>query len=295
LSFKVGVTSDILDAKGEPVFGREPLKALDAAPGLEWEWLPKGIREITTEHAAKYDALYVNSPKVPAAAVAAKDLRLKVVSRHVLGRDLVIDGTEGLFFVACLVAFIAYAVWIGRKAVTSLERQAFQEEEEVHTASFGRSGGAAVALNVGAGIVGAGLLAGGSTALVKGAVGIASALGVSDAVIGLTIVSAGTSAPELISSIVAARRGRDDIAVANIIGSCIFNVLGIAGVTAMVLPLPIPPEIQSRDNHWMLGFSLLLLPLMRSGMRITRAEGGLLFGGYTVYVGLLIRDAVQAS
>jgi phosphoglycerate dehydrogenase-like enzyme len=88
MSFKVGVTSDILDAKGEPVFGREPLKALDA-PGLEWEWLPKGIRAITEEHAAAYDALYVNSPRVPAAAAARKDLRLKLVSRHGVGYDSV--------------------------------------------------------------------------------------------------------------------------------------------------------------------------------------------------------------
>jgi D-3-phosphoglycerate dehydrogenase len=89
VSFRVGVTSDILDAKGEPVFGREPLEALDAAKALEWEWLPKGLREITAEHGAKYDALYVNSPKVPAAAVAGKDLRLKLVSRHGVGYDSV--------------------------------------------------------------------------------------------------------------------------------------------------------------------------------------------------------------
>jgi D-3-phosphoglycerate dehydrogenase len=88
MSFKVGVTSDILDAKGEPVFGREPLKAFEV-PGLELEWLPKGLREVTAEHAAKFDALYVNSPKVPAAAVAGKDLRLKVVSRHGVGYDSV--------------------------------------------------------------------------------------------------------------------------------------------------------------------------------------------------------------
>ena len=87
-AFKVGVTSDILDAKGEPVFGREPLKALNV-PGLEWEWLPQGLREVTAEHAAKYDALYVNSPRVPAAAVSGKDLRLKIVSRHGVGYDSV--------------------------------------------------------------------------------------------------------------------------------------------------------------------------------------------------------------
>lgn len=88
MSFKVGVTSDILDAKGEPIFGREPLKALDVS-GLEWAWLPKGIREITAEHAAAYDALYVNSPRVPAAAVARNDLRLKLVARHGVGYDSV--------------------------------------------------------------------------------------------------------------------------------------------------------------------------------------------------------------
>ncbi|MFY9315504.1 MAG: NAD(P)-dependent oxidoreductase [Burkholderiales bacterium] len=88
-AFRVGVTSDILDTRGEPAYGREPLAALDAAPGLEWEWLPKGIREITAEHAAAYDALYVNSPRVPAAAVARADLRLKLVSRHGVGYDSV--------------------------------------------------------------------------------------------------------------------------------------------------------------------------------------------------------------
>lgn len=86
LSFRVGVTSDILDSRGEPAFGREPLKALDQ---VQWEWLPKGLREITAEHAALYDALYVNSPKVPAAAVARADLRLKLVSRHGVGYDSV--------------------------------------------------------------------------------------------------------------------------------------------------------------------------------------------------------------
>ena len=84
--FRVGVTSDILDSRGEPAFGREPLQALDQ---VRWEWLPKGLREITAEHAAVYDALYVNSPRVPAAAVARPDLRLKLISRHGVGYDSV--------------------------------------------------------------------------------------------------------------------------------------------------------------------------------------------------------------
>jgi phosphoglycerate dehydrogenase-like enzyme len=85
-AFRVGVTSDILDSRGEPAFGREPLKALD---GVQWEWLPRGLKEITADHAATFDALYVNSPRVPAAAVARADLRLKLVSRHGVGYDSV--------------------------------------------------------------------------------------------------------------------------------------------------------------------------------------------------------------
>jgi phosphoglycerate dehydrogenase-like enzyme len=85
-AFRVGVTSDILDSRGEPAFGREPLQALDP---LKWEWLPRGLREITAEHAATYDALYVNSPRVPASAVAGSDLRLKLISRHGVGYDSV--------------------------------------------------------------------------------------------------------------------------------------------------------------------------------------------------------------
>jgi phosphoglycerate dehydrogenase-like enzyme len=87
--FRVGITSDILDSRGEPSFGRAPLDLLSAAPGLQWEWLPKGLREITADHAAAYDALYVNSPKVPAAAVARPDLRLRLISRHGVGYDSV--------------------------------------------------------------------------------------------------------------------------------------------------------------------------------------------------------------
>ncbi|HEX6398764.1 MAG TPA: NAD(P)-dependent oxidoreductase [Steroidobacteraceae bacterium] len=87
-NFKVGVTSDILDSRGEPAFGPEPLKLLQTK-NLHWEWLPRGLKEITADHAAAFDALYVNSPRVPAAAVARSDLRLKIVSRHGVGYDSV--------------------------------------------------------------------------------------------------------------------------------------------------------------------------------------------------------------
>jgi cation:H+ antiporter len=106
---------------------------------------------------------------------------------------------------------------------------------------------------------------------------------VSETIIGLTVVAAGTSLPELATSLVAAFKGRDDIAIANVIGSNIFNVLGISGVTALVLPLSVPGEIIARDNWWMIGLSLLLFPLMRTGMRVSRAEGLALTSCFGVY------------
>ncbi|MCA9583486.1 MAG: sodium:calcium antiporter, partial [Myxococcales bacterium] len=207
---------------------------------------------------------------------------------HLLSRDASVDRLEGAFLLGSMVAFTAYAVWVARRATAAVEHAEF---EQVATASFGRVGPAAVGLNMGAVAVGVGLLVGGSTALVRGAVGVASGLGVSDTIIGLTIVAAGTSTPELVTSLVAARRGQDDIAVGNVVGSNIFNVLGILGATSLVRPVPVPPEIIARDSWWMIGASLLLFPLMKSGMRISRPEGFLLLAGFCTYLALLIRAA----
>jgi cation:H+ antiporter len=209
-----------------------------------------------------------------------------VVALHLLARDASVDRLEGGFLLTALIAFMAYAIWLGRKSATTGEKEGF---EEIATASFGRTGNTAITFNIVAVVVGGGLLAGGSTALVRGAVGVASALGVSDTIIGLTIVAAGTSTPELVTSIVAAWRGRDDIAVANVVGSNIFNVLGIAGTTALVHPLLVQAEILTRDNWWMLGASLLLFPLMKTGMRVNRLEGGILIVGFVAYMIILVR------
>ena len=207
---------------------------------------------------------------------------------HLLARDAWVDRLEGGFLLTAMVTFMAYAVWIGRRASDPTEQAQFAQ---LATASFGRSGRAALLFNLVSVILGIGLLAGGSTALVRGAVGVASGLGVSDTVVGLTIVAAGTSTPELITSLMAARRGQDDIAVGNVVGSNIFNVLGILGATALVHPVPVPPEILARDNWWMMGASLLLFPLMKSGMRINRFEGAVLLLGFMIYILLLIRAA----
>lgn len=208
-----------------------------------------------------------------------------------LVRDGQLDRLEGAFFVTGVIAFVSYAVWIARR--NTGPEETMELDESLTTASFGRTGGAAIALNVVAILVGAGLLAGGSTALVHGAVNIASALGVSETLIGLTIVSVGTSAPELATSLVAARRGRDDVAVANVIGSNIFNILGIAGVTAVIHPLPVPAEIVTRDVWWMLAITAALLPMMAPRLRLSRVSGAILLAAYLAYAGLLVHDAMK--
>jgi D-3-phosphoglycerate dehydrogenase len=89
MTYRVGITRDILDSVGEPAFGRKALEILDRAPGIEWEYLPEIVRELTPDHAAQYDALYVNMARTPSAVVARGDHRLRVVARHGVGYDSV--------------------------------------------------------------------------------------------------------------------------------------------------------------------------------------------------------------
>ena len=87
--FRVGLTRDILDSRGEPAFGAAALAILDRAANVDWEYLPALTREITADHAACYDAIYVNTPRVPASAVSRDDCRLRVIARHGVGFDSV--------------------------------------------------------------------------------------------------------------------------------------------------------------------------------------------------------------
>ena len=127
------------------------------------------------------------------------------------------------------------------------------------------------------------LLAAGSELFVKGSIRIAETLGVSDVVIGLTLVAFGTSIPELITSVVAAVKKENDLAFGNIIGSCIFNILSIVGISSLIVPLK-STDIKIYDLIVMLVFSVLLLPLSKSGLIIKRWEGILLFTFYLVYI-----------
>ena len=133
-------------------------------------------------------------------------------------------------------------------------------------------------------------LAGGAYLLVEGATAVAASFGVSDAVIGLTVVAFGTSLPELAATVVAAARGEGDMAVGNVVGSNMFNSLGIVGATALARPLDVNDELGPLDGTLnadccvMLAAAVILLPLMRTGFRVSRAEGVLLLAGYAGYV-----------
>ncbi|MGC1497674.1 MAG: calcium/sodium antiporter [Sulfitobacter sp.] len=129
--------------------------------------------------------------------------------------------------------------------------------------------------------------------LVAGAISVASSLGVSEAVIGLTVVAVGTSMPELVTSVIAARKGHVDVALGNIIGSNIFNILGILGVTVLVKPLVVPAEIATLDIWVMAGATLVMCWMAISGWKISRREGFILTVGYVTYIGYLVVQTLR--
>ena len=204
-----------------------------------------------------------------------------------LALDGVVSRAEGMAFVAGLVVFITYSVHIARRQLTPDETRQAEAEADARDLPAKRRGPMTALLLV----IGIGGLVAGGNFLVEGAVTLARLVGMTERVIGLTVVAAGTSAPELATSVMAALRGRTDVAVANIIGSNIFNILGILGIAAMVAAVPVSPALVRSDMVWMLGTAVLLLPLMHSSARITRLEGGILLGTFGVYLTLLLRSA----
>lgn len=130
----------------------------------------------------------------------------------------------------------------------------------------------------------------GARFLVEGAIDLALGWGVSETIIGLTIVAVGTSLPELVTSLLAAFRGQSDIALGNVVGSNIYNVLGILGLTAVVTPMTIPSDIARFDIWIMVAATAALLLATTSGWRITRLEGGTLvlaYAGYVIWLGVV--------
>lgn len=204
--------------------------------------------------------------------VAASILFLVLVGGSALGQ------ADAAIFLTALAAYLAWAYWSERfHAAPSAE---LHKAEAKELSAVPKS----VLWIVVTLVLGLLLLIGGSQMLLMGAVGIAEHFGVSEAVIGLTLVAVGSSLPELSISVIAAIRRHADVAVGNILGSNIFNLLGILGVSALLQPLPVHARILQFDQWVMLGTSLLLLLFLYTGRRLSRLEGGILLAGYGVYV-----------
>lgn len=139
------------------------------------------------------------------------------------------------------------------------------------------------------------LLVLGSHWLVGGATALARTFGVSDVVIGLTIVAGGTSLPELATSLAAAFRGQRDMAIGNVVGSNLFNLMGILGVSSLVTPggLVVAPSLANFDVPVMVAATVVCLPVFFTGYSISRLEGGLFLGGYIAYTAYLVLAATE--
>ena len=212
---------------------------------------------------------------------------LSAVALALLTRDGTLDRAEGGFFAVAMVAFTAWMVWMARRDTERTER-AQLEAAAAEAGAPAPAGGAGTWASVGWTLLGLVVLVAGARAFVWGAVELARVVGLSERVIGLTIVALGTSLPELFTSLVAAWRGNSDIAIGNVVGSNILNVLGILGISALVLPLPVHPGIIASDNPWMVGISLALLPVMLPKRTLGRAGALVLLGLCVAYTGLLL-------
>lgn len=200
----------------------------------------------------------------------------------------VFNRVSGLVFLIILISYLTYSVLADRRRQDGAAELHAAEGESVE-AHYGLIAGLLLAA---AGLVG---VVAGANFLVTGSVSLARAAGISETVIGLTIVAVGTSLPELATSVVAAIRRRADVALGNVIGSNIFNILGIVGFTALVHPFSIRPDaaalpgeslVSSIDVGALVLSAALLILFALSGRRIARWEGGVLLAGYILYMGL---------
>ena len=192
----------------------------------------------------------------------------------------------GLVFVAGLAGYMYYA-WRQESGGAKDGHTAAQEKAAAHDQALPATAAektSPLLVPIAIAIGGLVLVVFGGGLLVDGAVGIARAWGISETVIGLTIVAVGTSLPEMVTSVIAALKKQADVALGNILGSNIYNILGIGGVTALIAPTTIPPEIVRFDLPVMVAVSVALLAMAYTGRVISRAEGGVLAAAYVLYV-----------
>ncbi len=194
---------------------------------------------------------------------------------YLFARNGEINGIEGGIFMAILLAFTSWLVIRSRK-----EGKVLAQEEDVKELNKESSMIKNIPLLIG-GMLG---LYFGAELLIDSVVSIAHSYGVSEKLISVTIVAFGTSVPELVTSAVAAAKKETDISIGNLIGSNVFNLLAILGITAMVHPIQVSDSINQFDVYYLLGISLLLLPFMLFGKSIGRIKGLVLLASYFIYI-----------
>jgi cation:H+ antiporter len=212
-----------------------------------------------------------------------------MVGASVLLLTLAVDGSlgrlDGLLLSGGIIAYIVFAIWHSRRQ----DEEAYAAYEQEYSGSqAGR-----IAVQVGFVVAGLGMLVLGSRWLVDGAVAIASAVGVSELIIGLTVVAAGTGLPEVATSMLATFRGEREIAVGNVVGSCLFNILAVLGLTGLVAPggIAVASAAISFDIPVMIATAVACLPIFFTGHRINRWEGLLFLGYYVAYTLYLLLNA----
>jgi cation:H+ antiporter len=203
----------------------------------------------------------------------------------VLVADGVLSRFDGLVLALGAIAYTVALILASRR-----ESQAATTE---FVAAYPRSesaGGRRTALHVSMMLGGIAIVVVGAERLVDAAVGMAREFGVSDALIGLTVVAIGTSAPELVTTIVSTLRGERDIAIGNLLGSSIYNILLILGVTGLVPAhgLALTPALVRIDIPIMVAVALVCIPIFISGRRVSRIEGGAMVAAYVAYLVLLL-------
>lgn len=195
--------------------------------------------------------------------------------------------TVGLVAVGVLAAYIL-AVWLLERRHPPSDPEARRIEGEAALLADPRAN---PWLAIGVAAIGIGLTIAGAHYLVEGSVDLARTYGVSDTIIGLTIVAVGTSTPELVTSLIAALRKQGDVALGNIVGSNLYNLLGILGVTAIVKPIPVPPDLLSVDVWVLAGSTAALILFATAGARLLRRQGLFLVLAYAAYMAWLMWSA----
>lgn len=189
----------------------------------------------------------------------------------------------GAILLLLFIVFLAGSYWQDLNSPDASQERV-DEVEEMSTLPDNL---AVILLATGGGLAG---LIWGADLLVTAGVEIARAFGASEELIGLTVIAIGTSLPELVASVVAAVRGHSDVAIGNVIGSNVFNILGIAGAVALVAPLPVSHEMRQMDLWVMLAATLLMLPLMLGWLKLGRVGAIVFLLAYTGYIGVKAQE-----